>query len=44
MATAYFVTAGLVCLWAYCQTRLAARSIRAARDEVSDPLEKTGRI
>ncbi|WP_269149750.1 hypothetical protein [Ruegeria lacuscaerulensis] len=44
MATAYFATATLLSLWIYCQTRAAARNIRAARALVNDPLEQTGQL
>ncbi len=39
MVTAYFITATLVCLWAYLQTRQAARSIRVNRNNLENPLD-----
>ena len=40
MATAYFVTATLVCIWAYHQTRTTAHNIRVNRKSISDPLDE----
>jgi len=37
MVTAYFLTATIVCLWTYRQTRAAAQNIRAARKTLADP-------
>ncbi|WP_420584670.1 hypothetical protein [Ruegeria sp.] len=39
MATAYFLTAAIVCVWAYTQARAAARNIRIARDSLPCPLD-----
>ncbi len=39
MVTAYFITATLLCLWAYRQTRQTARSIRVNRDQLENPLD-----
>ncbi|WP_256368353.1 hypothetical protein [Ruegeria sp. HKCCA5491] len=44
MAVAYFVTATVLCLWMYLQTRAAARKIRLARDQLTDPVKRTGRL
>lgn len=39
MVTAYFITASLLCIWLYRQTRQAARSIRVNRTNLKDPLD-----
>ncbi len=39
MVTAYFITATLLFLWAYRQTRTAARSIRNNRQHLENPLD-----
>ncbi|WP_159453851.1 hypothetical protein [Ruegeria meonggei] len=42
MATAYFITASILCLCAYHQTRTAARNIRDARGTLGNPLDRGG--
>lgn len=39
MLTAYFVTASLLCIWVYRQTRLTAKGIRSNRRDIANPLE-----
>ncbi len=39
MVTAYFITATLLCVWFYRQTRHAARSIRVNRNNLKNPLD-----
>jgi hypothetical protein len=39
MATAYFITATLLCLWVYRQTRHTARTIRVNRSDLKNPLD-----
>ena len=39
MVAAYFLTAAIVSIWAYTQTRIAARNIRASRGSLPCPLE-----
>ena len=36
MVTAYFITATILCLWAYSQTRATARNIRSSRQALND--------
>ncbi|CUH46084.1 hypothetical protein RUA4292_00248 [Ruegeria atlantica] len=39
MMTAYFITATILCLWVYWQTRATARDIRSSRKSFRDPWE-----
>ncbi|WP_170573360.1 hypothetical protein [Ruegeria atlantica] len=39
MATAYFLTAAILSIWAYTQTRAVARNIRIARGTLPCPLD-----
>ena len=39
MAIAYFITASILCLWMYRQTRQTARTIRVNRKELGNPLD-----
>ncbi len=39
MEIAYFITASILCVWAYCQTRRTARSIRSNRRNSNDLIE-----
>ncbi len=38
MVIAYFITATILCIWAYTHTRATARSIRSSRRSLKDPL------
>lgn len=38
MVTAYFITATILCIWAYSHTRTTARNIRTSRKSLRDPL------
>ncbi len=44
MATAYFVTATILSIWVYAQTRTTAHNIRQARTKLRDPIERTGQL
>ena len=39
MTIAYFITATVLCLWLYRQTRSTARTIRDNRQSVDNPLD-----
>lgn len=39
MLIAYFVTASILCVWLYRQTRLSAKKVRSNRRHLPNPLD-----